>query len=57
MDERDFWGIFACVLALTGLALLHSKLIAMTADKLADVSADVEFLKDHSVARETEARP
>ncbi len=57
MDERDFWGIVGCVLGLTAIALLHARLIAVLADQAAETRADVEFLKDHTIARETEARP
>jgi hypothetical protein len=57
MDERDFWGIVGCVLGLTAIALLHARLIAILADQAAETRADVEFLKDHTIARETEARP
>lgn len=57
MDDRDAWGIFLCLLALAGVSVLHSRLIAVQADTVAEVRADVDWLKDNTVAHETEARP
>lgn len=57
MDERDFWGIVGCVLGLTLVSLLHARLIAILADDARDLRADVSWLKDNTVAHETETRP
>jgi hypothetical protein len=57
MDERDFWGIVCCILGLTAVSLLHARLIAIMADDAAELRADVGWLKDNTVAHETEARP
>jgi hypothetical protein len=57
MDERDFWGIVGCILGLTAVGLLHARLIAILADDAAELRADVSWLKDNTVAHETEARP
>jgi hypothetical protein len=57
MDERDFWGIVGCILGLTLVSLLHARLIAIMADQAAETRADVDWLKDNTVAHETEARP
>lgn len=59
MSEQDRfdWELLGLVGLLGVCVLLHSGLIRVLADKLIAVSADVEFLKDHTVARETEARP
>jgi hypothetical protein len=56
-DDTTFWGVLACILALTALGMLHSKAIGMMADDAADLRTDVQFLMDHAQIRETEARP
>jgi len=55
--DRDFLTICLCIMGLAGLALLHGHLIGMVADKVTEVEADVSWLKDNTVAHETEARP
>jgi hypothetical protein len=56
-DERFDWLVLL-TLALIGVSLsLHARMIGMTADKLTEVQADVNWLKDNTVAHETEARP
>jgi hypothetical protein len=57
MTDRDFYGIMFCMGALAGIAILHGRLIAVLSERTLQVSADVEFLKDHTVARESEPRP
>jgi hypothetical protein len=57
MEDRDVFAICLCIIGLSALALLHGKLIGMMADKVLDVQADVNWLKDNTVAHETEARP
>ena len=57
MDDTDVLWLCLSVMGLSLLALLHGHLIGRTADRLAEVRADVEFLKDHSMTVETEARP
>jgi hypothetical protein len=57
MDERDFYGIIACVLGLTAIALLHARMLVRLAEDAEATSADVQFLMDHAQIRETEARP
>ena len=59
---RDAYGLAACQLDPDALrngtvSLLHARLIAIMADQAADVRADVDWLKDNTVAHETEARP
>jgi hypothetical protein len=57
MDERDFWGIVGCVLGLTAVTLLYARLIAILADDARNLRADIDWLKDNTVAHETETRP
>jgi len=57
MDDTDVLWLCLSVMGLSLLALLHGHLIGLAADRLAEVRADVEFLKDHSMTVETEARP
>ena len=57
MDERDFWLLLACLTGLTAITALHSKMIGMIAGHQADLRSDVNWLKDNTVAHETEARP
>ena len=56
-EERFGWELLGLVGLLGLCVLLHSSMIRLLTDKMIAVSADVEFLKDHTVARETEARP
>lgn len=56
-DERFGWELLGLVAALGVCVLLHSSMIRLLTEKMIAVAADVEFLKDHTVARETEARP
>ncbi len=49
-DERFGWELL-------GLVGLLGVCVMLLTDKVIALSADVEFLKDHTVARETEARP
>jgi hypothetical protein len=57
MTDRDFYGIAATIGLLALLGILQSKILARHDEKIISLAADVEFLKDHTVARETEARP
>jgi hypothetical protein len=57
MDDRDFYGIAALIGMLALLGILQSKILNRHETRIAGLAADVEFLKDHTVARETEARP
>jgi hypothetical protein len=56
-DERFGWELLGLTALLGVCVMLHSSMIRLLTDKMIAVSADVEFLKDHTVARETEARP
>lgn len=57
MDDRDVYLLCACIAGLAGIALLHGRMIAMISERTLKNAADVEFLLDHTVVRETEARP
>lgn len=57
MDDRDFYALAGLVGALAVVSILHTRLIAKAFDALVELHADIEFLKDNTVARETEARP
>jgi len=57
MDDRDFYWLAGTIMALAVLGILQSKILARHDEKITGLAADVEFLKDHTVARETEARP
>jgi hypothetical protein len=57
MDDRDFYWLAGTIMALAVLGILQSKILARHDEKIIGLAADVEFLKDHTVARETEARP
>jgi hypothetical protein len=50
MDERDYYWLSGCVLVLCAC-------IWMLAHKTEELRADVDWLKDNTVAQETEARP
>lgn len=56
-DERFGWELLGLVGLLGVCVMLHSGILRVLTDKVIALSADVEFLKDHTVARETEARP
>lgn len=56
-DERFGWELLGLVGLLGVCMMLHSGILRVLTDKVIALSADVEFLKDHTVARETEARP
>jgi len=56
-QDRFDWTLLAIV-AMLGIGIgLHSSMLRLLTDKVIALAADVEFLKDHTVARETEARP
>ncbi len=56
-QDRFDWTLLAIV-AMLGIGIgLHSSMLRLLTDKVIALSSDVEFLKDHTVARETEARP
>jgi hypothetical protein len=57
MDDRDFYWLAGCIAALAVLGTLQSRLLKTCCERIIALGADVEFLKDHTVARETEARP
>ena len=50
MDDRDFYGIMVLLAGLSIIGILHSRAIRQLDD-------DIQFLMDHAVTRETEARP
>jgi hypothetical protein len=57
MDERDYYWLSAAVFILALCGAVDSWRINRLRQREAELTADVEFLKDHTVARETEARP
>ena len=57
MKDSDFYWLAGTILGLTVLGILQSKILQRHDEKILVLAADVEFLKDHTVARETEARP
>jgi hypothetical protein len=57
MDERDFWALAAMVGVLAAISIMHSKVLGKMIDDTRDLRADVNWLKDNTVAHETEARP
>lgn len=50
MKDSDFYAVLLLILGLCGVALLQSRAIRV-------LDTDIQFLMDHTVARETEARP
>jgi hypothetical protein len=56
-DERFDWLVIACLLMLGIGAMFQSSMNRLLADKMLDIDADVRYLKDNTIARETEARP
>lgn len=57
MDDRDYFGLAALIALLGVIGILQAKILRKHDDSIADLRADVEFLKDHSATIETEARP
>ncbi len=57
MDERDYWGLLVLCGLLAVAGVLQARLARLQTEEIIALRADVEFLKDHTVARETEARP
>jgi len=57
MTERDYYWLSAAVLILALCGAVDSHRINRLRQQEAELRTDVEFLKDHTVARETEARP
>jgi hypothetical protein len=57
MDDRDFYGLALILGMLAALGILQSRILQRHDTRIDGLAADVEFLKDHTVARETEARP
>jgi len=49
-SDKDFLWLAGCIMVLCLACSLMAR-------KLADIDSDVTFLMDHSVTRETEARP
>jgi hypothetical protein len=56
-DDREFYSLTAILALLAVIGILQSKIIRRHEETIADLRCDVEFLKDHTIARETEARP
>jgi hypothetical protein len=57
MTERDYYWLSAAVFILAVCGAVDSWRINRLRQQEAELRTDVEFLKDHTVARETEARP
>jgi hypothetical protein len=57
MSERDYYWLSAGIFALALCGLIDAYRIRRHETEISDLRTDVEFLKDHTVARETEARP
>jgi hypothetical protein len=54
MEDREFIFFAGAVIVLAGMHMLHTWMISRTVDVVADLQADVRYLKDNTVA--TEAR-
>lgn len=57
MDNTEFYALAFAVGVLAAISIMYTKLFKSTAEAIVQLRTDVEFLKDHTVARETEARP
>jgi hypothetical protein len=57
MDDRDYYWLSGAIFILALLGAIDARRISRLLRQEAELRADVEFLKDHTVARETEARP
>jgi hypothetical protein len=58
MDDRDDFYSLALIIGILGImGILQSRILQRHDTRIDGLAADVEFLKDHTVARETEARP
>jgi hypothetical protein len=55
MEDRDFWYLAALIGALSLASILHSKVLSRMIDDTRDLRADVNWLKDNTVAT-TETR-
>jgi hypothetical protein len=56
MSDHDFYWVAGCVVALCGLNMLHTWMIGRTDDAVAGLRADVDWLKDNTVANNAGAR-
>jgi hypothetical protein len=56
MTERDYYWLSAAVFILAVCGAVDSWRINRLRQQETELRTDVEFLKDHTVARETEAR-
>jgi hypothetical protein len=56
MSDHDFYWVAGCVVALCGLHMLHTWMIGRTDDAVAGLRADVDWLKDNTVANNAGAR-
>lgn len=52
MEDREFLFFAGCVIALSGLHMLHTWMIGKQLDLIADLRSDVDWLKDNTVATE-----
>jgi hypothetical protein len=57
MDERDYYWLSAAVFILALCGAVDSYRINRLRQREAALTADVDWLKDHTVSTETEARP
>jgi hypothetical protein len=57
MDNRDWWMLYGLIAGLSLCSILHSRVISKMIDDMRDLRADVNWLKDNTIAHETEARP
>jgi hypothetical protein len=57
MDNRDWWMLYGLIVGLSLCSILHSRVIGKMIDDMRDLRADVNWLKDNTIAHETEARP
>ena len=56
MSDRDFYWVAGCVIALCGLHMLHTWMIGKQLDLIVDLRADVDWLKENTVANDREVR-
>jgi hypothetical protein len=57
MEDSEFYPLAVLIALLGVIGLLQTKILKRHDQTIADLRADVEFLKDHTVTVETEARP
>jgi hypothetical protein len=57
MEDTDRVYLALSILALCGAVIMLDRMIGKMADNVRGLEADVSWLKDNTVAHETEARP